>query len=79
MANLHYSNQVLPLSFREYLSAFDNNSGKSRYKIFLRLYAKYRDIWQLSIIKDNIDDLEVDFVAENKDSKPLSSGSIGWR
>ena len=49
--------KLLPLSFKEYLSAF-NSSGKSRYEYFLD-YMRYGGMpGNISILQDNINDLD---------------------
>jgi len=50
--------KMLPLSFKEYLSAFDNNSTKSKYEYFLDYMRNGGMPGNISIIKDNVDDLD---------------------
>ena len=50
--------KLLPLSFKEYLSAF-NNKDKSRYEYFLD-YMKYGGMpGNISILQDNLNDLDI--------------------
>ena len=51
--------KMLPLSFKEYISAFNNNSGKSKYEYFLD-YMRYGGMpGNLSILQDNPNDLDI--------------------
>lgn len=51
--------KMLPLSFKEYLSAFNNNQGKSWYEYFLD-YMRFGGMpGNISILQDNPNDLDI--------------------
>lgn len=51
--------KMLPLSFKEYLSAFDTNSGKSHYDYFLDYMKNGGMPGNIPILKDNPNDLDI--------------------
>lgn len=51
--------KMLPLSFKEYLNAFNNNSGKSWYEYFLDYMRNGGMPGNISILQDNPNDLDV--------------------